>query len=526
MDAKDAAQSQTEPEASAKGGRLRRNIALTLAFLIVLGAGLAILQVDASIRESNTARETTRVAVRAMRANVVATTVAGLEPQLEAERDFLPFRQPFSTGPASLAGAAGPSPATAAEAIPDLGIAPLRERLALDAERLTLTQRALATTRVTWNDRSTQYTTVIAVLAVALFLVGFGLVVEGPIRPPAYALGVGVGLFAVGWGAWIHQLPIPSTAAAAIEGTARGTALTQAGRYAAAIAAFDRALSADDEYPPAYVGRSRARLLAANPDYPTTRAVTDASGRAIDAAVEDSDRALELDDRVLMAHVLLALTSFYAGSYDNSVAAVDDAIELNAKIPDLWLLRSAAQLARSDAEHATASLEQALALLRNTVPSQQTRLLASTYLSYLAWIERHDPAVARDAERLRDHVVAVETRFSLDREALPLRAPAKGSVTVRQLRFADGRLMLRLTWRDLPRKTALSVLGYERQRRVGAWSQPAQLALFANVSGSGRRAITVPLERACEPAEVRVDLYLDGARTATQTGSGDGTHTC
>jgi len=519
-------QEQTEPSASVTSDRLTPKIALTLACLVVLGAGIAILQVDASIKESNTARETTRVAVQAMRANVVATTVAGLEPQLEAERDFLPFRRPFGTGTATLAAAAGLSPATAVEQIPDLGVDQLRRRLAFDAERLSLKQRAMATTRVTWNDRSTQYTTVIAVLAVALFLVGFGLVVEGSIRRSAYALGVGIGLFAAGWAAWFYFLPIPSTPDPAIEGTARGTVLTETANYAAAITAFDRALDADDGYAPAYVGRSRARLLAANPDYPTTRAVTDASGRAVDAAVEDSQRALELDDRVLVAHVLLALTSFYAGAYDDSVAAADDAIELNARVPDLWLLRSAGQLARGDAEDATASLERALVLLRDTVPSQQTRLLASTYLSYLAWIERHDEAAARDAARLRDRLVALETRFTLDRDALPIRAPATGSATVQQLRFTDGKLELELTWRDLPEGTALSVLGYERQRRDGAWSQPAQLALFADVSGRGRRAISLPLDRACAPVDVRVDLYLDGARVDTQTGPGAPAPSC
>jgi tetratricopeptide (TPR) repeat protein len=523
MDTDDTTRKHTKPSEPAELDWLKPNIALTLACLIVLGAGLAILQVDASIKESNTARETTRVAVRAMRANVVAATVAGLEPQVEAERDFLPFRRPFST---SLQDAAGLSPATASAAIPELGIDALRPRLALDAERLTLKQRALAETRVTWNDRSTQYTTVIAVLAVALFLVGFGLVVEGPIRPPAYALGLGVALFAVGWATWIYFLPIPSTPDPAIEGTARGTALTERARYTAAIAAFDTALDADDEYAPAYVGRSRARLLAANPDYPTARAITIVSGPAIDPAVEDARRAVVLGDRVLVAPGLLALTSFYAGDYEDALAAVDDAIELNAKVPDLWLLRSAAQLALGDTERATASLERALALLRGTVPSQQTRLLASTYLSYMAWIERHVPAAAPDARRLGDRLVAVETRFTLDRSTLPSRPPANGAVTVQRLRFEDGELELELVWRDLPKGTALSVLGYERQRRGGAWSQPAPLALFADVSGSGRRAISVPLERACTPVEVRADVYLDGARSGTQTGPGASTGSC
>ena len=56
---------------------LKRRIAVTLAVVVLLGGGLAILQTDASVQESNTARETTRVAVRALRANVSLNTVAG-----------------------------------------------------------------------------------------------------------------------------------------------------------------------------------------------------------------------------------------------------------------------------------------------------------------------------------------------------------------------------------------------------------------------------------------------------------------
>jgi hypothetical protein len=94
----------------AERDRLRRHIARTLAALIVVGAGLAILQVDASARESNTARDTTRTAVQAMRANVVADMVGGLAPQFQAERDFLPFRRPLTASAPSLAPRSRPFP--------------------------------------------------------------------------------------------------------------------------------------------------------------------------------------------------------------------------------------------------------------------------------------------------------------------------------------------------------------------------------------------------------------------------------
>ena len=517
-----------DPDGSEGRDRLRRHIALTLAALVVLGAGLAILQVDASAKESNSARDTTRTAVQAMRANVVADMVGGLAPQFQAERDFLPFRRPLTANAPSLAEAAGlPSPTgpTAASvraaqlAVPDLNVGKLLPSLEVAAQRLTLKQHALATTRITWNDRSTQYTTVIAVLAVALFLVGFGLIAQGPIRHSAYILGLAVGIFAAVWGVRIYLQPIPSTPEAAIDAAARGAVLTANGDYRAAIGQYDGALRADDALATAYSGRSRARLLAANPDYRVSGAVTDVSGRATEAALRDARRALKLDKRDVLAFDALAVTSFFRGDHAETVDAADQSIAINPKVPDLWLLKSAAQVALGDQAGATASLDRALSLLHGTEPSQRNRLLAATYLSYLAWIERHVPQQAVAARRLADRVVAVETRFTLGR-AVSRRLPARGSASVDGLRYAGGKLMLRLRWNNLPPGTALSALGYERPLRTGAWTQPAGLALFATVAGSGERDIAVPLEGTCKPTRVRVDVYLNGAPSLSRTGPG------
>jgi hypothetical protein len=509
-------------------GALKWKIAITLAALVVLGGGLVILQVDANSYESNAARETTRTAVQALRANVVADTVAGLEPQLQSERDFLPFRRPLTADAPSLASAAGlPSPSSAVtgslevarQSVPDLGVGPVLRRLQTDGQRLTLSQRALATTRITWNDRSTQYTTVLAVLAVALFLVGFGLVAQGSIRGASYALGVSVGIFAIVWGAWVYHLPIPSTPAAAIEAGARAAVSSDEGDYSAAIAQYDRALRADDSFATAYSGRARARMLGANPDYRETRAVTDPTGRAMDLARQDALRASRLDKRDIVSAYLLAISSFFAGEYDAGSDGVDAAIALNEKVPDLWLLKSAIEVARGNRAAAGDALEQAVRLIRAAGPSQATRLLAATYLSYLSWIERHDPAHATGARELANRVVARETSFTLGR-ALPPAPPARGRVSVGGLRYAAGRLMLRLRWSDLPAGTALSAIGYERPLRRGAWAQPPGLALFATVAGSGSRDVSVPLVRACKPTRVRVDVYLNGAPVLTRTGPG------
>jgi tetratricopeptide (TPR) repeat protein len=514
---------------SRRTGRLKPKIAVSLATLVVIGATLAILQTEASINESNSARETTRVAVRAMSANVLAAAVANTATALQAQSDFLPFRRPLDRSIPSLAAAAGLStpPGRAAadrkiarSAVPALGLAKMLDSLRTDAQRLTLKQQALATTRITWNDRSTQYTTVIAVLAAALFLVGFGLVVEGSIQGSSYALGIIIGAFAVAWAIWIYLLPIPSTPDVAINAAARGAVLSAAGRYQAAIAQYDRALGSDGGYAVAYTGRARARLLAANPDYPVTRAFTDAGGRITDEAVLDARRALDHGGgRDLLTVGLLALTHFYRGHYEQAVAGTDRALGINDGVPDVWLLRSAAQLALGDTAGAGASFERALAPLRGTVPSAQTRLLASTYLSYLGWVARRVPAEAPAAQELADRVVARETAFTLGHPVSGT-PPATGSATVERLRYAAGKLTLRLRWTNLPKGTALSGIAYERPLPDGAWAQPAELALFATLEGSGKRDISVAVDRVCKPTEVRVDLYLDGARTHSSTGPG------
>ena len=88
-----------------------------------------------------------------------------------------------------------------------------------------------------------------------------------------------------------------------------------------------------------------------------------------------------------------------------------------------------------------------------------------------------------------------------------------------------GKLRLKLRWTGLPPKTALTAIVFERPTPDGPWVQPRDLALFRTVSGSGEEAFSVPLARACTPTEVRVDVYLDGARVESVTGPG-GAPTC
>ena len=263
----------------------------------------------------------------------------------------------------------------------------------------------------------------LAVLAAALFLVGFGLVVEGPIRRVTYGLGLAIAVLVVVWGAWVYHLPIPFTPDNAITAAAQGSVLTSDGDYRGGVAAYDRAIAAHEDFATAYTGRARARLLAANPDYPVTRAFTDPGGSETAAAVRDAQRALDLGGhRDLLGEALLALVAFYRGDYDQAISGADAAIEINPDVPDVWLLKSAAQLALGDSDGADASLTTALGLLKGSDPSQRTRLLAASYLSYLAAVAHDKPEHADEARRFSARVVATETAFTLQRK-LPTGGP-------------------------------------------------------------------------------------------------------
>ncbi|MCB0874037.1 MAG: tetratricopeptide repeat protein [Thermoleophilia bacterium] len=528
----------TTPEASdtrGEGARDRipgRWIAITLAVIVVVGAGLGVLQTDAGVNESNTARETTRTAEAALRAGLLDSAARQLERDIRAESAAVLERQETVVRLAAAAGASAPrlsldrlgGGSGADGGLPRARTARAARALKLDAERLRLTQGALAETRVTWNDRSTQYTTAISMLAVSLFLVGFSVALRGARRTLFYVLGVTFGLLVVGWAIHIRGLGVPQTADAAIAATAQGIVDSGEGRQAPAIAALTNAIEIDPDFAAPYSRRAAARFLQANPGYQQTGAVT-GSDAALGEAVDDAERALELDgDRDFLAHSLIALLELHSADYGAAVAAADRAIAINPDVPDVRLLRSAALVGSGDPAAARASAVDARDLLSGSDPSERTRQLAAEYLTALEMVISDSPEHAGAARDLTLEMVRLETAFTGGREVSGT-VPARGTATVDGLRYAGGRLRLRLRWSNLPPGTALTAIGFERPTTGGPWVQPPDLALFRTASASGQAQITVPLDRVCTPTRVRVDVFLDGAPAGSSTGPG-GVPTC
>ena len=228
--------------------------------------------------------------------------------------------------------------------------------------------------------------------------------------------------------------------------------------------------------------------------------------------------------KYLLALSFLATVALYAGQYEQSVLSASEAITINGQTPDVRLTKSAAEAGLGEADSAIESLEAARDLLSGSDPSERTRSLVAGYLTDLEQVAHRTPARAELVDRIERSIIGTETSFTLDRE-VSRKVPRRGSVRVDGLRYQDGKIRLRTSWRDLPANTALTLIGFERPAPGSGWVQPRELALFRSVGGSGGRVNQVPIKRACTPVELRVDAYLNGAYIDSFTGPG-GAATC
>ena len=124
------------------------------------------------------------------------------------------------------------------------------------------------------------------------------------------------------------------------------------------------------------------------------------------------------------------------------------------------MLKSAAQIGAGDVDGARETLDEALALLSGSDPTERTRGLVAEYVTYLEAVAAAEPARADVVAELEAEIISRETAFNLDREVSGT-APPSGSASVEGLRYEDGRLRLRLEWADLP-------AGYGADRRSGS----------------------------------------------------------
>ncbi len=433
--------------------RYRRGVGITLALLALLGAWIAVLATNAGTRESTTTREATRIASEAQTADVVAKGANSAVEQILAEIAEFGSRRSFQVGEAATSVGIELDPAAEAERL-------ARARTTLDdatasfgarsteleqtATALSLEQTAKVAERITWNNRASQYETVLTVLAVAIFLVGFTMVVSRGLRPPFVIPGVILAVVCFGWTLQIYAKPIPEVAPEAITATAAGQVALEEGRFEEATEDFSAAIEAQGDYSVAHRGLGAAILLTANPDLLTTWAITDTSDEITEPATAELERALELggtDDPLTVATA--AVAAVVASDWDRAAELLDEAIAENDRTPGLQLSRSAVAIAQGDEATAEDWLRSAVRQMESLAGTDTDRALAAQYLTLLEWVARQEPGQSQTAEAFRDRSVELIATGRAD--LTPSAAddpggapPPDAAVTVETLRFADG----------------------------------------------------------------------------------------
>jgi tetratricopeptide (TPR) repeat protein len=508
----------------------KRRVAIVLALLGVLGAWIGILHNDSGNNESTFARETTRTAVGALRANVNQSTLEGLGKDLDAEQEALGVATVFQPGQSGAAtdAAAAQSGALSSEAASGLDPADreaLERELTTEAERLDLKRQALAETRVTYNNRTSQYETVLTTLAVALFLVGFTLVLHRRVRPPVLVPGLLLAAYVAGWALWIHQRDIPTTPPEAIDAAAQAAMHEQFAEYDRAEASYTQAIDADGDFAPAYTGRSVVSFLGANPDFFRTLAVIDPDGEAADQALADAEEAIRLSQNDDFGSLLVSgLYRFYAGDYDGAVERIDAAVAVNDQAPEAFLVLTAAELARGEIAAADQALERAVGLLDLEAASERNRQFAADLFSLLEQVEAAVPGSGPDVAVLREGLAAGEAGLVFGEEVSG-EAPAGAEFALDRVELADGQLSTTVSYAGLPPGSLVSLYIYEQPVDGVPFAQSAELGRFVPLEGSGSVSGTVEIERACSPVALRYDFYVNGAPVTSLDAPG-GEPTC
>ncbi|MEZ5371221.1 MAG: hypothetical protein R2704_00400 [Microthrixaceae bacterium] len=500
----------------------KRRVAVVLAVLGVLGAWIGILHQDSANQESFYARQTTRTAVGSMAANLDQETLAGLATDLAAESAALAGLAPFDSS--------APIDSGGDEASEDLAAGADTERQERLARTFTrraefegLSRKALAETRVGYNNRTSQFETVLTTLAVALFLVGFTLVLNRRTRPPVLIPGLILAAYVAGWALWIHAKEIPATAPEAIAAAADGGEHLAFGEFEAAVDDYTRAIEVDDDFVPAYNGRALASFQVSNPDFASTLAIVDTTTPESRLAASDAETAVALgQDQNFNSLLLSGIFRFHDQDYDGAERRFRQAVEVNDQAPEAYLALAVTELAQGDQPGALDELASGVELLDPAADSSEARQLAADLFTLLEQVDAAQRDVSEEVAGIRELLAARETELALGADG---RDATGGTVALDAATYADGTLSFELAYDDLPDDAQVAIFVFERPTDEAPFAQRAELARFETLSGSGVLENTAGFRAACTPVEFRYDVYVNGTPAGSFRSDG-GKATC
>ncbi|MEJ7846336.1 MAG: tetratricopeptide repeat protein [Acidimicrobiales bacterium] len=339
----------------------RRRIAVAVVLVTLLGAVLAYFQAVESNREENAARDAAIFAIEGLGAQVDASSGFRADNGVFIERELLRAQEALAANRADQApdGEAGPLPAAVER------LAEMQAALA-DQSPLTAAEATSAAASVTAADelfaalnqqpdqdrlrqgvraeqanghgrKADTYVAVITVLAVALFLLGLSLTVQGRSRALLALPGVAIALVCAAWSVTIALDDVSAPSEAAIRRTAEAGRALAAGRPDDAIAILDEVIADEPDYAAARARRGEAHFLAGSPQADRTGFISVTDPQALDRAVEDLEAAVANGgDSDLTTLADLGFFTFLQGDFERSVDLTEQAVDQNDQLAQVF----------------------------------------------------------------------------------------------------------------------------------------------------------------------------------------------
>lgn len=520
----------------------KRMIALLVVTITLFGSVVAYLQTVDSNKEDRAAREAQRFSVTGLGAQVDASAAFQRAYSVYTQAELLDRQRVIAAGRQRQSGGSERSELYALDAQRAAAVKAALEAtspLVGDSEfsdendpafpnRFTaevnvgpdeagLRQQAQAELANDHGSKADTFVAILTTLAVALFLLGLSLTVEGRSRRLLVIPGVGIAIVCVLWTIVTVARDVPRTPERAIRAVAEGNKLVAQGDPEGAIEAFTRAIEERGDYAVAFGLRAEAEFLAGSAQTATDRFVSITDPENLARAIDDSEKAIELgagDDVQTVGG--LGFYHFLAGDFAAAARLTDDALDLNERLPVLWFNAGVIEVARGDEDTAEEYYDVGLELLADE-PDQFVR---AGVLSGA----RVDLGIAREvADDVDDLAAAMEAKLVAAEveQRLPDAGPPATGASMEDAVIEQNGIFLNFsaTAEGLEEGDPVAAIWYFRQNDDQPFNQPANMNQFLAFSddGTGLLGFTSTNGLCIVPGEYRVEVFSGEELLATAT---------
>ena len=512
------------PEIDTLDTPFKKRVAITAAFLVLLGGVLALGASLAGEREQQLSLEAQAATIKASSGygaaySEIATVAAG-----DAEARSLRQRAELARVAAALTGSDAYLQEADAFDVSVQGIADLavpdedethfddvnRENTnrLLEPREDALRADAKRETAAAWGTKADRYVLGITLLGVALALLGLSLTLAPRTRRIVVLPAVLIALFAAvvsGVAARQHPSKTPDEA---VQAVAEGDRLMSRGRYDAAVEAYSEAIELRDDYAQAYRARGTAYDLAGSPETSSYVFTTvDKESRA--RSIADLGKALELSPVPdYLTLVNQGANVFHVKRYAESEELTARAIKTNDRLPLPWSNLAMAQAAQGKEDEARASFEEMIErVVERPDPLEQFELFAAVR-SALEILKQLEPSRTELVERFTGMMVAAQAE-----QLRPGDVPDTDDAEISNLELTATGLSLNAAYDQsgLATDSRITWVGYFRPDDDEPWQQPSNMLLVDRLVDPTPGPYTLGLiDTSCPgPGDYRLDAWLD-----------------